>query len=100
MGNFFGKKAVHPAVNQECDELRRLINETSSSMRIKVRLSRNQLKELMAKADLSKGNSEFGRLILQEYVEGRSTGRVMAGQGGVVAADNHVWKKSLCTIPE
>jgi hypothetical protein len=64
MGNLFGrKKTVHPLESES----------SSCSLRIKVRMTKQQLRELM---DLSKGNSELGRLILQECLEGRLNARV------------------------
>ncbi|KAE7999293.1 hypothetical protein FH972_003740 [Carpinus fangiana] len=64
MGNWFGrKKVVHPLPQEY----------SPSCLRVKVRMTKTQLRELM---DLSKGDSELGRLILQECMEGRLSARV------------------------
>ncbi|KAJ6723169.1 hypothetical protein OIU74_007702 [Salix koriyanagi] len=45
-----------------------LITPSSSSLRIKVRMTRTQLKELMRQAGSSHGNSELGSMILREML--------------------------------
>lgn len=68
MGICFGRnKDVHAL--EDCQDQPR---RTSTSFRVKVRMSATQLKELMAQVDTSKGDSDqLGRLILQHCVEGR-----------------------------
>lgn len=74
MGNAcFGKKrsskgVVHP------DE----------GVTIKVRMTRGQLQDLIGKVDvMSNGNSELGRLIVEECSKGRLHARVVAAAAGV-----------------
>ncbi|GLT55767.1 hypothetical protein SLA2020_288600 [Shorea laevis] len=50
-----------------------LKEQSSSCLRMKVRMTRRPLQELM---DLSQSNSELGRLILQECLVGRLNARV------------------------
>lgn len=54
---------------------------SSNKLRIKVVMTARQLEELAAKADSSKGNSELGRMILQQCLDGRLRGRVVGDQG-------------------
>lgn len=99
MGNWVGRyKGVHPTEDQAIRH-RTSSSSSSNSLRIKVRMTAKQLKELMAEVDLTKpdSNSELGRLILRECLEGRSRARVVA------AVENHeqyarCWK--LSTIHE
>nr|KYP71991.1 hypothetical protein KK1_011276 [Cajanus cajan] len=69
MGNvWFGKKrntkaVVHPAVQ---------------GVTIKVRMTTAQLQDLTEKVDMSNGNSELGRLIVQECSKGKLHARVVA----------------------
>lgn len=74
MGNLFGTmaQAVHHPWK---------IKPTTgggSPMRIKVRMTRRELKELMGKVESSKGRSELGRLIMRELSTGRFQARVLA----------------------
>ncbi|KAJ4728029.1 hypothetical protein OWV82_001033, partial [Melia azedarach] len=77
MGNLFGKKKT----SHQCDELLRLKQQPSSNLRLKVRISVSRLKELMAKADLSKHTPDLAQLILRQVFERKLTARVMAGEG-------------------
>ncbi|ONI23590.1 hypothetical protein PRUPE_2G197000 [Prunus persica] len=85
MGNWVGRyKGVHPTEDQA--RHRTSSSSSSNSLRIKVRMTAKQFKELMAEVDATKipnSNSELGRLILRECLEGRSCARVVA------AAENH-----------
>ncbi|KAK4848783.1 hypothetical protein QYF36_017277 [Acer negundo] len=84
MGNWLGRnRVVHPLLldhDDDHDQLARL-EQPSTSLWVKVRVRASQLKELTAKADSnsnsSQENSELGRLILQECLEGRLTARVV-----------------------
>ncbi|XP_061992973.1 uncharacterized protein LOC133710850 [Rosa rugosa] len=84
MGNWVGKeRAVHPDPVDEDEGLHGV--GSKSLMRIKVRMTKRELKELMAQVDMTNGgdNSEkLGGLILKEFLEGRLCARVVA-----VAAD-------------
>ena len=72
MGNFFGrKKGVHPV--DQADGIR----VPSSYLRIRVRMSKRKLKEMMAQVDLTQGNSDLGGLIMQECLEGRLNARAV-----------------------
>ncbi|XP_024197720.1 uncharacterized protein LOC112200945 [Rosa chinensis] len=82
MGNWVGKeRGVHPV-----DEDEGLHGVGSNSlMRIKLRMTKRELKELMAQVDMTNGgdkSEELGGLILKECLEGRLCARVVA-----VAAD-------------
>ncbi|KAK2649968.1 hypothetical protein Ddye_017457 [Dipteronia dyeriana] len=81
MGNWLGRnRVVHPLLldHDDHDRLARL-EQPSTSLWVKVRVRASQLKEFTAKADLnsSRDNSDLGRLILQECLEGRLTARVV-----------------------
>ncbi|KAA8520797.1 hypothetical protein F0562_014931 [Nyssa sinensis] len=83
MGNWFGKKqvvAVHPWNHDEV--LKKPPSSCTSTVRIKVRMTARELKELMAQVDRdwkSKGDSKelLGRSILQECFKGRWHVRVV-----------------------
>lgn len=97
MGNRFGKKQVVEQVNLEEEEVQELPPQPCK-FRVKVRMTASQLKELMAKADISKDNSELCRLIMQECAEGRLTATtVNSGQGPV---QDDAKKTKLDTISE
>lgn len=90
MGNLFAKKKVVEQGNPELEQ--------PCKLRIKVKMTASQLKELMAKADISKDNSELCRLIMQECAEGRLTATtVNSGQGPV---QDDAKKTKLDTISE
>lgn len=73
MGNaWFGKKRSSKGVVHPVDQ---------GVMRIKVRMSRSQLNDLIGKVDMTKGNSELGRLIVQECSKGKLHARVVAAAG-------------------
>ncbi|TXG63098.1 hypothetical protein EZV62_010092 [Acer yangbiense] len=82
MGNWLGRnRVVHPLLldhDDDHDQLARL-EQPSTSLWVKVRVGASQLKELTVKADSnsSRDNSDLGRLILQECLEGRLTARVV-----------------------
>ncbi|KAK3194530.1 hypothetical protein Dsin_025840 [Dipteronia sinensis] len=81
MGNWLGRnRVVHPLLldHDDHDQLERL-EQPSTSLWVKVRARESQLKELTAKADSNSSgdNSDLGRLILQECLEGRLTARVV-----------------------
>lgn len=97
MGNRFGKKQVVEQVNRELEEVERLIPQPCK-LRIKVRMSPSQLKELMTKADISKDNAELCRLIMQECAEGRLTATTV--KSGQVPVQDHARKTKLDTISE
>lgn len=68
-------------LNQDGEDVKmRLIDQSSNSLRIKVRMTTRRLKELMAQTDLSKGNSELGRMIMQECLESRLCAYVVPDQ--------------------
>ena len=77
-----------------------LITPSSSSLRIKVRMTKTQLKELMRQADSSQGNSELGSLILQECLDGRFRARVVVGEDEGLVSSGSEYAKNLCTIKE
>ncbi|XP_021692432.2 uncharacterized protein LOC110673607 [Hevea brasiliensis] len=84
MGNCIGRKrAVQPLNHRQEEEDVKIIHGSTSSnkLRIKVRMTTRQLKELAAQVDLSKGNSELGRMILQQCLDGRLRACVVGGQG-------------------
>ncbi|KAJ1414759.1 hypothetical protein SESBI_18705 [Sesbania bispinosa] len=72
MGNWFGKE--RSSRDRGRDE----------GVTIKVRMTKGQLKDLVGKVDVSNGNSELGRLIVQECSKGRLHARV-------AAADSMLW---------
>ncbi|KAJ6320144.1 hypothetical protein OIU78_015517 [Salix suchowensis] len=74
---------------------------SSSSLRIKVRMTRTQLKELMRQAGSSHGNSELGSMILRESLDGRFRARVVVGDDdeGLVSSGSE-YGKNLCAIKE
>ncbi|KAG5231522.1 hypothetical protein OIU76_005622 [Salix suchowensis] len=78
-----------------------LITPSSSSLRIKVRMTRTQLKELMRQAGSSHGNSELGSMILRESLDGRFRARVVVGDDdeGLVSSGSE-YGKNLCAIKE
>ena len=92
---------VHPLDHGLKEEARSSnINKSGSSnykIRIKVKMSKRQLKEFMSQVDLSEGSSELGRMVLQECLDGRLTARVVGGQGLALATEN---ANSLATIKE
>lgn len=57
---------------------------SSNSLKVKVRMTETQLKELMARVDMSKENSNqlLGRLILNDCLQGRFTARIIASADG------------------
>ncbi|KAF3439793.1 hypothetical protein FNV43_RR18071 [Rhamnella rubrinervis] len=76
MGICFGRnKGVHPLEDEEQPK------RTSTSVRVKVRMTTTQLKELTAQVDTSKGDSDqLGRLILRHCLEGRIAAHVECQQ--------------------
>ncbi|KAJ6955648.1 hypothetical protein NC652_006916 [Populus alba x Populus x berolinensis] len=100
MGNWFARKylAVHPT-DQDGEDIVKssLITPSSSSLRIKVRMTTTQLEELMALADLSQGSSDLGRVILQECLDGRFRARVVVGDEGLLSSE---YARNLYTIKE
>ncbi|KAL5863242.1 hypothetical protein ACOSQ3_000756 [Xanthoceras sorbifolium] len=78
MGNLLGRKqVVHPLLNHDDHDELASLDHPSDSLWVKVRLTASQLQELTAKADSSQDNSDLGRLILQECLEGRLAARVV-----------------------
>ncbi|KDP28420.1 hypothetical protein JCGZ_14191 [Jatropha curcas] len=78
---------------EEEDNFMSHINTISSTnLRMKVRMTKTQFLEL---ADSSKNNSELGRMILQECLEGRLRSRILVDQGLKFQCAN-----SLSTIKE
>ena len=77
-----------------------LITPSSSSLRIKVRMTRTQLKELMRQAGSSHGNSELGSMILQECLDGRFRARVVVGDDEGLVSSVSEYAKNLCPIKE
>jgi hypothetical protein len=99
MGNWFARiyQAVL-SVDQDSEDVKSsLIAPSSSSLRIKVRMTTTQLKELMTQADLSEGNSELGSMILQECLDGRFRARVVVGDEGLLSSE---YARNLYTIKE
>ncbi|KAG6784920.1 hypothetical protein POTOM_010633 [Populus tomentosa] len=100
MGNWFARKylEVHP-VDQDGEDIVKssLVTPSSSSLRIKVRMTTTQLEELMALADLSQGSSDLGRVILQECLDGRFRARVVVGDEGLLSSE---YARNLYTIKE
>ncbi|EXB83813.1 hypothetical protein L484_023418 [Morus notabilis] len=88
MGNWSGKilsKEVHPLDDDGQRRTTTITTRSSSSVRIKARMTVKQLKDLAAQVDMSKdtNNSELGRLILQQCLEGKlsaSSPVVVAGR--------------------
>ncbi|PON75513.1 hypothetical protein PanWU01x14_041380 [Parasponia andersonii] len=81
MGNWFGKdKGVHPLD----DERQRTTTTSTRSVKIKVRMTARQFKELVAQVDMNKRsnyNSELGRLILKQCLDGKYNSPVVAAGG-------------------
>ncbi|KAJ9681037.1 hypothetical protein PVL29_020103 [Vitis rotundifolia] len=79
MGNFFGmmQQVVHPWSHEE-QGWKKIPTASCSGVRIKVRMTTTELKELMATVDSSKGSSEMGRLIMRELSKGKYQARVVA----------------------
>ena len=92
---------VHPIEDEETS-----IKTTRGgcrTVRIKVRMSAGQLKELAGRVDLSKGgyNSELGRLILQECLLGKfSAAPVVAAHNFELSKGSMRVGRSLSTICE
>uniref|UniRef100_A0A2P2QPB3 Uncharacterized protein n=1 Tax=Rhizophora mucronata TaxID=61149 RepID=A0A2P2QPB3_RHIMU len=87
MGICFGKsQSVRPLSESEEGVKSSLVGQFPStcSQRIKVRMTASHLKELMVRVDMSKGNSELGRLILRDSLEGRLGARIVSGEGLVI----------------
>ncbi|KAK3416103.1 hypothetical protein EUGRSUZ_H01935 [Eucalyptus grandis] len=83
MGNWLGKKAqVQPRA------------QPRPHVRVKVRMTRTQLRKLMSRVDPSRGYGELGPLILRECLEGRLLAPV------VLAGDRGKREKQLSTITE
>ncbi|XWS35950.1 hypothetical protein CRYUN_Cryun20dG0040700 [Craigia yunnanensis] len=109
MGNWFGRSNLMvkslendigmKKIREEDDKRRRSFDAPGSTMRIKVRMTKRQLEELRAQADTSKGNSELGRLIVKECLEGRLSPRVIVGQDHVLE-NSRSRRLSLSTIDE
>lgn len=81
MGNWFGKdKGVQPVDDEGLGKTTR----SSSGVKIKVRMTTRQFKELVAQVDKSKPshNSELGRLILQQCLEGKFSSPVVNVDAG------------------
>ena len=79
MGNaWFGKKRSSKG----------LVHPVGQGVTIKVRMTRGQLKDLIEKVDMSKGDSELGRLIAQECSKGRLHARFVVPDGGSERANN------------
>ncbi|KAF5731999.1 hypothetical protein HS088_TW18G00687 [Tripterygium wilfordii] len=110
MGNWFAKnKMVHslPLDEKEGgveDDIGRSFGQlpgagaSGGSIRMKVRLTKTQFKELMTQTDLSKGTSEFAQLVLRDCSEGKLHGRVVPNHGQEVLVQANKW--SLYTINE
>ncbi|KAE8703628.1 UvrABC system protein C [Hibiscus syriacus] len=98
MGNWFGRSKLMVKLF----ETRKNSDSMSSPTRIKVRMTKTQLKELKAHAaDTSKGKSELGQLIIKECLEGRLSPRVVVvGQSHCVLENSRLWCSSLRTITE
>ena len=81
MGNvWFGKKksskaVVHPVASHDRAGA---APEASTSVRIKVRMTRGQLRDYLAKMDVNEGTSELGSLIMKECLKGELHARVDA----------------------
>ncbi|XVF80301.1 hypothetical protein PTKIN_Ptkin15bG0060000 [Pterospermum kingtungense] len=109
MGNWFGRSSlmVKPLEKDirmmkkipEEDERGKSIDATSSPTRIRVRMTKRQLEELRIQADTTEGNSELGRLIVKECLEGRLSPRVVVGQDHVLE-NSRSRPLSLSTIDE
>ncbi|OVA04714.1 hypothetical protein BVC80_1719g43 [Macleaya cordata] len=100
MGNCFAMNQLvhpsdlHPSSSTVSNDSNRLPNTT---LRIKVRLTTRLFKELMAKADLSKGETDIGHLIVKELWKGNCDARVVSsGNSG----EDDAMKMSLETITE
>lgn len=80
MGNFAGKDkgVVHPVDENGADRT----PSPNRLLRVKVRMTKRQLKELMAQVDKNKlghrNSEELGSVILQECLKGRLSARVVA----------------------
>ncbi|KAJ7951374.1 hypothetical protein O6P43_027431 [Quillaja saponaria] len=98
MGNWFGKKKsqkrlVHP-------EILPLGQDYIDGVRLKVLMTRRQLKELIAKVDMSKGNLELSSSILEECSQGRLGANVFASAGKGHLVLNYERKWGLSPIQE
>ncbi|KAL3725892.1 hypothetical protein ACJRO7_030862 [Eucalyptus globulus] len=84
MGNWLGKEVqAHPRAHP------------SPGVRVKVRMTRTQLKELMSQVDPTRGDAELGPLIMRECLEGRLPAPVI-----IPSSDGGERKKQLSTIVE
>ncbi|OMP08690.1 hypothetical protein COLO4_06207 [Corchorus olitorius] len=112
MGNWFGRSNLMAKAPKEkdgilmanCgeeDERRRSLDAAPSSpIQIKVRMSKKQLEELMAKAGTSQGSSEVARLIVKECAQGKLSPRVVLGKDHHVLDSSKSRRLSLSTIYE
>lgn len=81
MGNFFAmimQQAVHPWSHEARGWEKIPTASCSGGVKIKVRMTAAEFKELAAAADLSEGSSELERLIMRELSKGRFQARVVA----------------------
>lgn len=101
MGNWIGKDkgVVHPIDENEGEDR---TPSPNSLMRVKVRMTKRQLKEMMAQVDKSKlghrNPEELGCVILQECLQGRLSARVVAESDHEVSKYERGWM--LSTISE
>ncbi|OMO64197.1 hypothetical protein CCACVL1_21957 [Corchorus capsularis] len=114
MGNWFGRSKLMAKAPKEKDRMmtncgeederrrRSLDAAPSSPIQIKVRMTKKQLEELMAKAgrSLSQGSSEVARLIVKECSEGKLSPRVVLGKDHHVFDSSKSRRLSLTTIFE
>ncbi|GMI69547.1 hypothetical protein like AT3G61930 [Hibiscus trionum] len=101
MGNRFGRSKLKVKPLENDVEIRKSSNSTSSPTRIKVRMTKTRLEELVARSgDTSKGNAELGRLIVKECLEGRLSPSVVVGQPNRVPENSRSRRLSLSTIDE
>ncbi|MBA0862669.1 hypothetical protein Goshw_011405 [Gossypium schwendimanii] len=92
MGNLFGRSKLKVTPLEDDigmttksredggESSRKSLDATTSLVRIKVRMTKAKLDELMAHASMSQGDSTLGHLIVKECLEGRLCPRVVVGQ--------------------
>lgn len=95
MGNCFAgrKHLVHPSEPYGPKDS----SLPSGAVRVKVRMTAARFKDLVSQADLSKGDGEVGRLILQECLKGACHARFI---GGHETKGTHGKVRSLEAITE
>ncbi|OVA04713.1 hypothetical protein BVC80_1719g42 [Macleaya cordata] len=101
MGNCFAmNQLVHPSdLHRSSSTVSSDSNRpTNATVQIKVRLTTRKFKELKAQADLSKGETDIGQLIVEEFLKGNCDARVVTNDNS--HEDDARRRMSLETITE